>query len=132
MYLSSGITRRMTMHEPGKDQEVHESKSLGVSADTWDCVYLNATTLLEAIAMTAEAYQDPKHVKTEVETSQQWKSNLSLDKIVDGTRSWIFGRSRMVGPENWVCQHNIFELAKNSDALGGLRVHAEWLQDQRR
>ena len=99
--LSSGSTRKTTVGEPGEDREGYDSKrsrlvgGLDSSADTVGCVYfdvdicdeMNVTMLLEIIAMTSEGYQDPKNVKTKVETRQQWKSNLLPDKIVYGTKT---------------------------------------------
>ena len=44
----------------------------------------------EIIAMTVESYQDPKNVKTEVETSQQQKGKIVArqDRVGDGDRRY--------------------------------------------
>ena len=96
---------------------------LDVSADTMDFVYLdvdtcggmNAKTTHEIIAMTAGEDSDLKHVKTEIENIQQWKSNLFPDKIVYDTKSGEImdplkvekGRLRELGLMN---EHNMYEL----------------------
>ena len=101
MNTSSRSTRKSTLNEPDEDQERHDSKRLrlvdvlDVSVDTMDSVYLdvgicgamNATTTHEIIAMTVEEFSDPKNVKTEVQNSQQWKTNLLPDELVYGTKS---------------------------------------------
>ena len=64
---------------------------LDVSADTMDCVYLDVdicgerhvTTTLEILAMTAEEYPVLKIVKSEVQSIQQWKTNVLLEKVLD-------------------------------------------------
>ena len=68
--------------------------ALDVSAVTMDCVHLNvdmcgemnATTAHDIISVTAEECPDLNNVNTGVESIQQWKANLFLDKIVLGTK----------------------------------------------
>ena len=63
---------------------------------------MNATMLPEIIAMTAVEYKEKRNVSVEVETSQQWKAILLLDKIVSGTKSGEILDPLKVGSEYWV------------------------------
>ena len=78
METSPGSTRKSTTNEPDEGQDGHENRrqvgGLDVQVDTMDCVYLdvdtcgemNATTVHEIIAMTAEEYSNLKNVKPKV------------------------------------------------------------------
>ena len=94
---------------------------------------MNAKMLLRIIAMTAEEYQDPKNVKTDVGTSQQWKANLLPDMIACGTKTSEVlsplkverGRPRELG---LMGVHNMYELVESGDERSCTHEHAQWLQ----
>ena len=58
-----------------------------VCLDVDTCGDMNATTMHGIIAMTAVMASDLKNAKTEVESIQQWKASLLLDKIEHGTKT---------------------------------------------
>ena len=113
---------------------------LDVSVDTTDCEFLdvdrcgdmNATTVDEVIAITAEEYTDQKNVKAEMESTQRWAATLLPKKIVYGTTSHEIldpvkvdeGRPEELG---LMKEHNMHELATTRDARGTSHVHAKWL-----
>ena len=97
---------------------------------------MNATATHDTIALTPDEYSDLKNVKTEVGNIQQWETNPLPDKIVHGTKSGeILGPLKVEKSRlrelSLVNEHNMYELVKNANALGGSHVHAEWLQDHK-